>query len=74
MDGVSIWKTLGLLPTHWQVKPDPGISASQLATELVSGVWLQASGGVPELTGAGILVSDAVGHGVPGILRVMLTC
>ena len=55
------------------MKPDPGISATQLGTELVSGVWLQASG-VPELTGAGILISDAVGHGVPGVLRAVLTC
>ena len=73
MGRVRVWKILGLLPTHWQVKPDPGISATQLGTELVSGVWLQASG-VPELTGAGILISDAVGHGVPGVLRAVLTC
>lgn len=55
------------------MQPDPGISVSQLATELVSGVWLQASG-VPELIGTGSLVSDAVGCGVPGALKVVLTC
>ena len=61
------------MPTHWQLQPDPGISVSQPATELVPGAWLQASG-VPELVGAGTLVSDAVGHGVPGALKVVLPC
>lgn len=35
-------KTLGLLPIHWQVKPDPGVSAKLLAGR--AGAWSLASG------------------------------
>ena len=28
---VSVLKTLELLPTHWQVKPGPGVRAGPLA-------------------------------------------
>ena len=42
-------KPLGLLPTCWQVKPDPGVSARLLAGRPGSRVWLQGPG-VPELS------------------------
>ena len=29
MGRFKVLKTLGLLPTHWQVKPDPGLSVRQ---------------------------------------------
>ena len=37
MGGARVPKTLGLLPTHWQVKPDPGVSAGLLAGR--AGSW-----------------------------------
>ena len=39
---VRVPKTLGLLPTHWQVKPDPGVSASLMTGR--AGSWSLASG------------------------------
>ncbi|EPY81184.1 hypothetical protein CB1_000750012 [Camelus ferus] len=45
---VRVLKTLGLLPTHWLVKPDAGIGADDRQAELVPGVWLQGPG-IPEL-------------------------
>ena len=46
---VRVSKPLGLLPTCWQVKPDPGVSARLLAGRPGSRVWLQGPG-VPELS------------------------
>ena len=46
--GVRVPKTPGLLPTHWQVEPGPGVSARLLAVRAVPGVWLQGPG-IPEL-------------------------
>ena len=40
--GVRVQKTLGLLPTCWQVKPDPGVSAGLLAGR--AGSWNLAAG------------------------------
>lgn len=34
-------KDSALLPTHWQVKPGPRVSARPLAAELFPRVWLQ---------------------------------
>lgn len=39
---VKVLKTLGLLPTHWQVKPGPGVSARLLAGR--AGSWSLAAG------------------------------
>ena len=39
---VRVLKTLELLPTHWQVEPDPGISARLLAG--TAGSWSLAAG------------------------------
>ena len=40
--GVKVLKTLGLLPTPWQVKSDPGVSARLLAGR--AGSWNLAAG------------------------------
>ena len=37
-----VLKTVGLLPTHWQIKPDPGVSARLLAGK--AGSWGLAAG------------------------------
>ena len=37
VDRIRVLKTLGLLPTHWRVKTDPGVSAGLLTAELVPG-------------------------------------
>ena len=72
---VSILKTLGLLPTYWQVKPDPRVSAGPLQAELRPRAWFQGPG-IPEL----ILddwcwrqVPDTVGYGA-GVSQVLLAC
>ena len=39
---VRVWKILGLLPTHWQVKPDPGISTRLLVGR--AGSWSLGAG------------------------------
>lgn len=60
-----------LLPTHWQEKPGPGVSARPLAAGLFPGVWLQvweprAPFGLflgsewGELGGGGEIVADIV--------------
>ena len=46
--GVRVLKTLALLPTHWQMKPGPGVSPGYWQAELVPGVWL-LDPGIPEL-------------------------
>lgn len=40
--GVRVSKMLGLLPTHWQVKPDPGASTGLLSGR--AGSWSLAAG------------------------------
>ena len=40
--GVRVPKTLGLLPTHWQVKPGSGVSAGLLVGR--AGSWSLAAG------------------------------
>ena len=69
---VRVPEALELLPTHWQVKPDPGVSARPLAGRAVS--WLKGPG-IPEL------VSDPwegafpdSWYGVRGVPKVLLTC
>ena len=42
VDGVKAPKTVGLLPTHWQVKPDPGVSTRLLIGR--AGSWSLAAG------------------------------
>ena len=42
MGRVRVLKTLGLLPTHWQVKPGPGVSARLLAGR--AGSWSLVAG------------------------------
>ena len=45
---VRVPKTLGLLPTDWQVKPDAGFGARLLSGR--AGSWSQTAGpGIPEL-------------------------
>ena len=39
---VRVWKILGLLPTHWQVKPDPGVSTRLLVGR--AGSWSLGAG------------------------------
>ena len=70
--GVRVLKILGLLRTHWQVRPDPGVSAGPLADR--AGSWSLAAGprdprahfrscggwwgGVPDTVGYGVRVSQ----------------
>ena len=42
--GVRVLKTLGLLPSHWQLKPDPGVSAGLLASRACSWSLATAQG------------------------------
>ena len=64
VDGLRAPKTLGLLPTHWQVKPGPRVTARLLAGRAESWrVWLQGPG-IPEL------ILDCCGEGeVPDTVR-----
>ena len=39
---VKVLKTLGLLPTHWQVKPDPEVSVSVVTVRASS--WILTAG------------------------------
>lgn len=73
---VRILKTLGLLPTHWQVKPTPGVSARLLAGRagfLESGYRAQGFQSSFQIIYWQELVSDTVGYGVQGGPKVALT-
>ena len=55
---------MGLLPTHWQVKPGPGVGASLLAER--AGSWSLATG--PRDPRAGVRSLLGVGQGAGSIL------
>lgn len=65
---VRVLKTLGLLPTHWQVKPGPGVSTRLLAGR--AGSWSLAAGHrdlrahFRPIIGDGEVVPDTVVYGV----------
>lgn len=70
VDGVRIPKTLELLHMHWQVGPDPGVSARLLEGRV--GFWSPAAEpGIPRAHfrsyggGRGILTQLSVGSGCP---------
>ena len=57
VDGVRVLRTLGLLPTHWQVKPAPRVTDRLLAGKADSlRVWLQGPE-IPEV------ILDCCGEG-----------
>lgn len=73
VDGVRIPKTLGPLHMHWQVGPDPGVSARQLEGRV--GFWSPAAeSGTPRAHfrsyggGRGILTQLSVGSGCPKVV------
>lgn len=73
---VGILKTPGLLPTHWQVKPTPGVSARPLAGRagfLESGYRVQGFQSSFQMVHWQELVPDTVGYGVQGGPKVALT-
>ena len=77
---VRVPDALGLWPTHWLVKPDPGLGARLLVGRAGSSS-LAAGPGNPEFVsdqwwweqGRGVLVPDTVGYGVHGV-QVVLAC
>ena len=74
---VRVSKTLKLLPTHWQVKPDLGLVPDYWQAELLPGVWLQGQGSQSSFQIAGVggrPVPETVGYGVWGVPKVVLAC
>ena len=72
---VRVQKSLGLLPTHLLVKPDPGVSADYWFLD--SGCRAQGSRAHFSLLQGGSgeeLVPDTVGSGVWGVPQVALAC
>ena len=73
--GVRVPKILGLLPTHWQVKSNSGVSAILLAGRADS--YSLAAGPRDPTAHFRSLVrvgADTVGYGVYSVPKVVLAC
>ena len=74
---VRVLKSLGLIPNHWQVKPDPGVNVKLLAGRAC--FWhLNAEPRDPRACfrylGWEGAVPDTVGYKVQGIPKVAFVC
>lgn len=71
--GIRVQKTQELLPAHWRVKPDHGVSAGLTLAQPGPIVSRAPGAGVRSLGGGGT-VPDTFGYAVLGVLKLVLAC
>lgn len=70
---IRVQKTQELLPAHWRVKPDHGVSAGLQLAQPGPIVSRGPGAGVRSLVGGGA-VPDTFRYGVLGVLKLVLAC